>query len=83
MEKSNFFKELNLYEDGDFFVEIRVAKRGYEAWINHKDYGISMLMFGIMKNNGTNHTTYSQFVDMVDGNLDDYKERYMKTYGEE
>lgn len=62
--------------DGVWIVEIcgTVGGNTREAWLRHKDYGISMLMFAL-------HTTFhNQFVKLVDDRLDEYKELYMEQF---
>ena len=37
------------YEDGDYLIDIVEDNELFEAWLSHKDYGISTLMFGVPK----------------------------------
>ena len=81
MKESRHFKEVVMYEYGDFFVEITVSHDDYEAWIRHKDYGVAQLMFGIPKYEDGNHTkSYGQFKEIVIKNLDEYIELYREEY---
>ena len=47
-----------------------------EAWLRHKDYGISMLMFALRT------TFHNQFVKLVDERLEEYKAMYREEFME-
>lgn len=76
MRESKRFKEVNVYEYGDFLIEITVSNKDYEAWIRHEDYGIAQLMFGQERKD----VTYAVFKAMVYENLDEYIELYREEY---
>ena len=60
--------------DNDWIIIIRGSNNGREAWLQHKDYGISMLMFAAQ-------TTFAnQFMALVDRNLDEYKKLYLEEF---
>ena len=80
MEECRKYKERNLYKHEDYLIEIRVLHDGgKEAWLQHEDYGISQLMFGVESyfNGGQ---TYEQFKQMVESKLDEYIELYIEEY---
>lgn len=58
------------FEDGEWFVDIVKGPNGLEAWLQHKDYGISELMFG------SNEMTYEDFLFTAEWNLYIYKYSY-------
>lgn len=75
MKECREFKERYMYKYGEFYVEIRVAHNGdKEAWIQHEDYGIATLMFGL------EGKPYIIFKEVVESNLDEYIELYREEY---
>lgn len=74
------------YTHKDFIITIIEKPDEFEAWIQHKDYGIIMLMFGTPKAqktiNGEPYTIgYKGFCKMVSANFNDYAEAYTEQYG--
>ena len=65
------------YEDDGFYIDIIRMKDSLEAYISHKDYGISELMFGAVT-----YTSDSDFLEMVKRNLESYKDIYKQQYFE-
>lgn len=66
------------FKHGDFFVDIVELDDMYEAWLRHKNYGISDMMFGDPKEYGD----LNWFLDLVEANLDEYEEGYMEEYAD-
>ena len=66
------------YEDGDYLIDIVEDNELFEAWLSHKDYGISTLMFGVPKRQEGNkiEMPFEAFRILVETNLDDYKATY-------
>lgn len=67
---------------GAFYVDIMEADRYRpyrEAWLTHKDYGVSMHMFGVPAENSTEE----DFIKMVEANLVEYEVSYMREYMDE
>ena len=75
MVKSNL-KKVELYEDGDFEILITETKEQYGAWLSHKEYGVSEFMFGAWAAD----TTREGFLNLVENNLEEYKETYTADY---
>ena len=48
-----------------------------DAWIYHKDYGIKSLMFG---SEITEDHTLNDFIEVVEGNVQEYMEDYCDEY---
>lgn len=66
--------EITRYEHGEFWVDIVHEPDGYySAWLTHKDYGVSSMMFGADE-------PLDSFITMVEANLDCYIEDYRKEY---
>lgn len=73
MDKINDGRRITQYVSGDFIVTIIVIPSNmYMAWLCHKNGGIMQFMFGTP----IRTCTEKEFVDMVEGNLDDYIEGY-------
>lgn len=64
------------YQHGKYYIDIFEEKTTYEAYLRHKDYGVSDLMFGEPKT----QTSYEEFLDLVKRNLPDYIETYKYNY---
>ena len=65
------------FEYNDFWIDIIDMGTYFEAWLSHKQYGISSMMFGALKKD----VTFTEFVDLVQCNLEN--ENYVDTYIEE
>lgn len=65
------------FEHGNFWVDIVELEDWYEAWLQHKDYGISDMMFGLGKENDLDY-----FLEIVEVNLDEYEEGYIEEYAD-
>ena len=48
----------------------------YEAWIGHKDIGISELIFGVPKEVGT----LRGFINSIEEFLEEYEQRFAEKY---
>lgn len=73
MKKSEI--KVTRYEQDGFYIDIvklteNYGTNEYEAWLQHKDYGISKLMFGCMSG------SIEQFLNIVDDNLNEQIEFY-------
>lgn len=74
-------KETNIkirrYEHGDFYIDIVDQGDIFEAWLQHKDYGIAEMMFGICKCvDEYDKLSYEDFLDLVSDALEEYEETY-------
>ena len=76
------------YFHRDFFIDIvdKTKTDGIrEAWLTHKDYGISVMMFGLPSDQNGRRMLNNEFIAIVKANLPvhitNYKAAYMK--GEE
>lgn len=69
------------YEDGEFYVDIvRIhTKYGliYEAWLSHKEYGVSMLMYSLPSKGNTMDRILRIVEDGLMAQKESYKEMYM------
>ena len=75
--------KITRYEDGNFWVDIVEKSDEYEAWISHKEYGISTLAFGLPKTNTlydieNTNLVHSVFLHIVNANLERYKAIYLE-----
>lgn len=79
MEKTNI--QITRYRHGEFFVDIIVDKAEHhrEAWLTHKDYGVSVLMFGA----DFKQLYHEQFIRLVEANLESKISIYRNEYMEE
>ena len=68
------------YESGDFYIEIAESDNMREAWLRHKDCGISELMFSMPIKQVDGITSYDWFLDIVESNLTAYKDSYNEEY---
>ena len=64
------------FEDGNFWIDIIDMGTYFEAWLSHKQYGISSMMFGAEKKN----VTFAGFLYLVQCNLNDYIGPYIEEY---
>ena len=71
------------YESGDFYIDITETDNTREAWLRHKDCGISELMFSMEIKQADGITSYGWFLDIVEANLPAYKDSYEKEYIDE
>lgn len=69
-------KLLATYAYEDFFIEIFDFNGEYEAWLQHKDYGVKDLIFGAPKTK----QTLEEYVADVENVLDEYIEKYEESY---
>ena len=75
MKKSSITVER--YEVGDWYVDVVSRNKLREAWLSHKDYGVSKLMFGIpVREAGRPAMFYNQFLDIVMANIEKYISDY-------
>lgn len=70
--------KIKRFTDGDFLIDIVETKDLHEAWLSHKAYDISCLMFEMPIHANGEHTPYHRFVDLVEKNLPSYEEDYME-----
>jgi len=70
--KNSFIKE---YEYGDYRIYVKETTDTYEFYLQHTDYGVIMLMYGLLKNR-----PYNELLDIINKNLLEqmvfYKEEY-------
>ena len=65
--KNDFIKK---FEYGDYLVYIKDCVSHYESYIQHKEYGIMQLMWGIDK--ATSNISIEEYIKIVNFNLEDY-----------
>lgn len=77
MKKSD--DKITRFEQDGFYIDIvetedayakAVGRRYFEAWLQHKNFGMSTLMFGSATDD------FEYFLDLVDKNLNIYIENY-------
>ena len=68
--------KINSYIADDYILEIHEGEDIYEAWLKHKDYGISISMFGLLKS----QYNYGEFLEIAEANLDDHIKLYESLY---
>lgn len=68
------------YISGDYYIDIVTNNETEtrEAWLQHKNYGISELMFGLE----VKAVSPQRFIEIVEENLEQYKEDYADEYFE-
>lgn len=71
-------KSVEIYQQGDFEIEIWHDGGNFEAWLTREGYGVSELMFGMPKA----QQSIEAFRGMVEANLDEYMAIYDERYGE-
>lgn len=81
MKKADEYK-VNVYEHGDYLVEIVRHKEALEAWLRHKDFGVSVFMFGTVEEYACFGTAsgYEGFLDVVEKNLEFHIDLYAGDY---
>jgi len=73
--KNDFIKK---FEYGDYLIYIKDCISHYESYIQHKEYGIIQLMFGI--DTAKNRITLQDFINTVNSNIEEYIEIYKQDY---
>lgn len=69
------------YDAGDgFTVEIYESDILFDAWLGHRDYGVKTHMFGFNKSAVCGNI--ETFVDVVEGNIEQYTDSYMRQYAD-
>lgn len=82
MKQTNI--KLTQYRHGKFIITIEEGKGLFSAWLRHERYGIQTMMFGWPKKQPTGETfDYDAFMELVEGNLDEYIRIYKDEYCEE
>ena len=74
MEKTD--TKITCFTDGDWFIDIVEDEEIHEAWLQHKDYGIAALMFGMMKKD----KSFEEFCETVKMDLENQKDFYRDEY---
>ena len=77
MKKTNI--KIVRYEYGSFWIDVVELDEYYEGWLTHKRYGISEMMFGVLKEYGDLNYALSLF----EANVDDYIDGYIDEYVDE
>ena len=72
--KNDFIKK---FEYGDYLVYIKECSSHYESYLQHKEYGVLQLMWGIDK---AKNITLEEYIEIVNNNLEEYIESYKKDY---
>ena len=90
MEKNNSIKtetyktafdgfHVDIVEQTDTLAD-NTTERIYSAWLYHEEYGIKEMIFGCMEETVKSKNA---FVDMVEAELNDHIEEYMRKYANE
>ena len=61
------------YRDGDWLIDIVDNKGMWEIWLNHIQYGIKNMMFGLYKKD---IVSYDALISTIENNLPTYKAMY-------
>ena len=72
-------KDFKKYEYGDYYIYIIETEDCYESYLQHKNYGIIMLTFGVDKR----QATAEQTLYMTKNEIEDYIKIYKDTYEDE
>ena len=75
--------KITRYEHGNFYVDIVETENGIEAWLTYMIYGVSDMMFGLIREQKDHTYTEEELLAIVDANLIDYEIMYMKKRREE
>ena len=67
---------LATYQYEDYYIEIIEFDGEYEAWLQHKDYGVKDLMFETLKD----QQELAAFLASVEEKLPQYIEKYEESY---
>lgn len=78
MNKTNI--KITRYEYKNFWIDIVDKEDTYEAWIQHKLYGIADEMFGVLKEQTK---TEEEMIELINANLFNYIHDYVEEYCEE
>lgn len=70
--------QITRYETGCFFIDIVDDGKTFEAWLTEKGTGASTLMFGLPKEQPTERIDFDCFLEIVEGNLDEYRYEYYR-----
>ena len=73
--KNDFIKK---FEYEDYYIYIKDCESHYESYLQHKEYGVIELMFGIDIAKG--RITLQNFIDTVYSNINEYIETYKQEY---
>ena len=74
--KNNVIKKFQLE---DYYIYIMENEDSWEYYLQHKDYGIIALIFGLMKK----ENSFEDFMDIVGKNIECDIEYYRQTYEDE
>lgn len=75
--------KITRYEHGNFYVDIVETENGIEAWLTYMNYGVSDMMFGLIREQHDHAYTDDELLEIVEANLIDYEIMYMKERREE
>lgn len=64
------------YQYGNYYIYIKENDKCYKAYLQHKDYAIIYLMFGVDKA----ELDYSKFIDVIEDNLMQHIKFYKEEY---
>ena len=76
--------KITRFKDGEFYIDIVEKANEFEAWVSLNDYGISILMFGVPKQQPMcKPETIETFRRMVEHHIDVYGYNYRNQIMEE
>lgn len=73
--------KITQYQEGDFLLYIVEADDKYEAWLQHRSYGVSSIVIGLDKNRpGLPPLTKETFLNEIAGEISEHSEFYTSEY---
>ncbi len=69
--------KITRYVDGNYYFDIVENEDTIEAWIQHKDYGMCVLIYGTYKEADSTEKILKNLKNNLDDYKDDYRERIM------
>lgn len=72
--------EAKRFRHGDFIVEITKEDGIFEAYLQHKDYGVKSFIIGVPEIQNDDVITMSDFERMIEDMLEDHERYYAEDY---
>lgn len=80
-------QSITRFIDGEWYIDIVETKSKFEAWIQHKNYGVSDLMFSVPKKQKIGRkiykTDFEDFYELVNSQDISYMRAYIKAHMED
>lgn len=76
--------KITRYEHGNFYIDVVGEEYGVSAWLHHRDYGISEMMFGLPRKQEFTGEEFTddELIEIIKANLNEYEVSYLKGYGD-